>query len=289
MDLTAASNKTVQGTTQERKRVWGSAGHWVVVVAIVVAVIAPLLPLAIWSFSFRWYFPDLLPSELSMRAWKYVFSDASGVPRAMVNSILVAITVTLISIAIGIPAGRALGMHHFRGKRLVEFSILAPPIVPGLAVVMGIHVAFIKFGLADTMPGVILVHLIPTTPYMVMVMAGVFANYNPEFEEQARVLGAGPAATFRHVTLPAILPGVVVGGLFAFIISWSQYVLTLLIGGGNVLTLPVLLFSFAGSGDNAITAALSVTFIAPAILFLILTSRFLTGESAAVGGFGGGV
>jgi putative spermidine/putrescine transport system permease protein len=195
----------------------------------------------------------------------------------------------LISIAIGIPAGRALGMHNFRGKRLVEFSILAPPIVPGLAVVMGIHVAFIKFGLADTMPGVILVHLIPTTPYMVMVLAGVFANYNPEFEEQARVLGAGPAATFRHVTLPAILPGVVVGGLFAFIISWSQYVLSLLIGGGNVLTLPVLLFTFAGAGDNAITAALAVTFIAPAIAFLILTSRFLTGESTAVGGFGGGV
>jgi putative spermidine/putrescine transport system permease protein len=199
---------------------------------------------------------------------------------------VVAISVTLLSIAIGIPGGRAMGLHKFRAKRLAEFLILAPPIVPGLAVVMGIHVAFIKYGLSDTILGVVLVHLIPTTPYMVMVMAGVFANYNPEFEEQARVLGAGPVATFRHVTFPAILPGIVVGGLFAFIISWSQYVLTLLIGGGNVLTLPVLLFSFASSGDNAITAALAVTFVAPAILFLILSSRYLTGESAAVSGFG---
>ena len=53
----------------------------------------PAVPLVIWSFSFRWYFPDSLPSELSLRAWKYVFSDASGVPRAMVNSLLVATAV----------------------------------------------------------------------------------------------------------------------------------------------------------------------------------------------------
>ena len=71
-----------------------------------------------------------------------------------------------------------------------------PPIVPALAVVMGIHVAFIKFGLADTMPGVILVHLIPTTPYMVMVLAGVFANYNPSSRNRLAYWGPGPRLRF---------------------------------------------------------------------------------------------
>ena len=75
-------------------------------------------------------------------------------------------------------------------------------------------------------------------------------------------------------------------GLFAFIISWSEYLLTLLIGGGQVITLPLLLFSFANSGDNALTAALSLIFIGPAIIFLVLTSRYLTGRHAAVGGMG---
>jgi putative spermidine/putrescine transport system permease protein len=192
----------------------------------------------------------------------------------------------LLSILIGIPAGRAMGLYRFRGKTLVEFLILAPTIVPVIAVAMGIHVAFIKYGLADTLLGVILVHLIPVTPYMVMIMSSVFANYDPEYEEQARTLGAGPIRTFVHVTFPAILPGVIVGGLFSFIISWSQYVLTLLIGGGRVITLPLLVFSFAGSGDNPITAALSMVFIAPAVIFLIVTSRYLTGENAAIGGFG---
>jgi putative spermidine/putrescine transport system permease protein len=77
-----------------------------------------------------------------------------------------------------------------------------------------------------------------------------------------------------------------VGGLFAFIISWSQYVLTLLMGGGEVITLPVLLFAFANSGDNPITAALSLVFIAPVFLLFLFTARYLTGRHAALGGLG---
>jgi len=266
--------------------VWSRSGRWVVVAGIVVGVLLPFIPLAVWSFSHRWYFPALVPTEWSLRAWRYVFSHGSQVPRALGYSTVIALAVTVLSILIGIPAGRAMGLHRFRGKTLVEFLILAPTIVPALAVAMGIHVAFIKYGLADTLLGVILVHIIPVTPYMVMIMSSVFANYDPEYEEQARTLGAGPLQTFIYVTFPAILPGIVVGGLFSFIISWSQYVLTLLIGGGRVITLPLLLFSFAGSGDNPITAALSVVFVAPAVIFLIVTSRYLTGENAAIGGFG---
>jgi putative spermidine/putrescine transport system permease protein len=158
--------------------------------------------------------------------------------------------------------------------------------MPGIAVIMGIHVLFIKYGLADTLPGVILVHLIPTTPYAVMVLSSVFANYEVDFEDQARVLGASPVRTFLRVTVPMILPGVAVAALFAFLISWNQYVLTLIIGGGRVITLPLLLFSFAQSGDNAIAAALALVFLGPAIAILILTTRYLGGESSAVRGMG---
>ena len=70
--------------------------------------------------------------------------------------------------------------------------ILAPIIVPGLAVVLGIHVLFIRAGLSNSIPGVILVHLVPTLPYMTLVMSGVFANYDTDFELQARSLGGEP-------------------------------------------------------------------------------------------------
>lgn len=228
----------------------------------------------------------MVPTELSMRAWSYVGSPLSQIGSAFMNSLIAACLVTIIAIFIGVPAGRALGMHDFKGKTLVEFTILAPTIIPGLAVIMGIHVFFIQINLVDSMVGVVIVHLLPTIPYMVMIMAGVFANYDPEYEEQSYSLGAGRVSTFIHVTLPNILPGIVTGGLFVFLISWSQYILTVMIGGGRVVTLPLLLFSFAAAGDNAVTAALCIVFVAPAIVILVATSRYLSGESGAMGGFG---
>jgi len=120
---------------------------------------------------------------------------------------------------------------------------------------------------------------------MVLVMSGIFANFDAEFEDQARSLGASPIKTFWYITLPAILPGIIVGGLFAFLVSWSQYILTLLIGGGRVLTLPLLLFNFAVSGRNDITGAIGMIYILPGIIILLLTAKHLSGRSA-VGGFG---
>lgn len=262
------------------------AAHALLVSAILLGVLSPLLPLALWSFAHRWIFPDILPSEWSGRAWSYVLSDSSQVGRALANSLEVALTVTLLSVLIGLPAGRALALHDFRGKSVVLFLFLAPSIMPVISVAMGIHVAFLRYGLADTRTGVILAHLIPVLPYMALIFTSVFTNYNIDYEGQARTLGARPLQIMRHVMLPAIRPGLIVAGLFAFIISWSQYLLTLLIGGGRVITLPVLLFAFANSGDNAITAALSLVFIAPALLLFLFSARHLSGRNAAVGGLG---
>lgn len=253
---------------------------------LIVWLVLPLVPLAIWSFARGWRFPDLLPREWSLKAWSYALSDTSGVLDSLGLTIGIALGVTLLSILVGVPAGRALGMHRFRGKQVVELIILAPTIVPGIAVALGIHSVFIGLGLTNTVAGVMLVHLVPTLPYMVLVMAGIFANYDPAFEAQARSLGAGPLQTFWHVTLPAILPGIIVGGMFAFLVSWSQYILTLLIGGGRVVTLPLLLFNFATSGRNDIAGAIGMIYILPGVLILLVAARHLSGRSGAVGGFG---
>lgn len=258
----------------------------VLAVGIVLWVIVPLLSLIIWAFGAQWFFPALVPEEFSLRAWRYVVSPSANVGEAFLNSLTISISVTLLSVLVGVPAGRALGLHRFRGKRAIELFILAPLIVPPITVAMGIHVIFIRLGLVDRAIGVILVHLIPTVPYMTVVMRGVFANFERGYEEQARSLGAPPLQVLFRVTLPMILPGIMTGGLFVFLVSWSQYILTLLIGGGRVVTLPVLLFAFASSGDNTVTAAISLIFVAPAILVLAVTARYLTGRSAALGGLG---
>lgn len=261
--------------------------RWAFIIILLTWLILPLIPLVIWSFAFRWPFPLLWPESWSMNAWILAFSESTGVLNAIWDSVVIATIVTLVSVIISIPAGRGLGMYNFKGKRFVEFFLLAPTIVPPLAVILGILVLFIRYGLADTFLGVILVQLSPIMPYVVLVMAGVFSNYNPEFEEQARSLGAGPIRTFWYVTLPAIFPGMMVAGLFAFLISWSQYITTLLIGGGVIKTLPLVLFTLAGTNDTSLTASVSIIFVLPAVLILLISSRYVTGEDAAIGGIGG--
>ncbi|MCY4466570.1 MAG: ABC transporter permease subunit [Chloroflexi bacterium] len=268
-----------------RKRL-ARALHYAAVVLLVFLLLTPLIAFLFNAFSFRWFYPQLFPTELSLRAWESIVAANSKVPEALLNSTILAVAVTFSSVVIGMPAARALGLYTFRGKRVIEFLIISPTIVPGIAVAMGLNINFIRWGLAGNLLGVGLVHLVPVMPYVVLTLAGVFANYDPDFEQQARSLGAGTLRTFWHVTLPAVFPGIVVASLFAYLISWSQYILTFLIGAGQVITMPVLLFSTASGSNNPLIAAMSLVFVAPSILILVLTARFLSGKSSAIGGFG---
>jgi putative spermidine/putrescine transport system permease protein len=259
----------------------------VTLAGICIVVVMPLLPLALQSVGRQWLYPDLLPRGLDLRAWDYLFSPETRVLRATFNSLAIAVAVTAICILVGVPAGYGLAASAPPARRTAEFLFFAPMIVPSLAVALGLHVAFIRIGLADRLAGVILAHLLPTIPYMVLVMTSTFLQTNRELEFQARTLGAGPLRAFLLIGVPAAAPGIVTGGLFVFLISWSQYALTLLVGGGRVATLPMMLFAFASAGDLAITAALAIVFLVPALLILAFTSRFLTGRSVALGGLAG--
>lgn len=249
----------------------GSAG--LLVVTALVAL--PFVPLFLWAFAGEWRFPDLLPTQWSVRGISYLLEPGGQVLGATLNSLLIGVSVALASVVIGMPAGMALGGYEWRFKGIVIFFILLPILVPPLASTMGLHLTFIRLGLADTALGVFLVHLVPTVPYTAIILTSIFAERTGELEEAARTLGAGPWQTFVYVTLPEVTPGVAVAGLFAFLISWSQYILTLLIGGGNVVTLPMLLFSAASGNDPVITSALAIVFALPAVLALVIALRYL--------------
>jgi putative spermidine/putrescine transport system permease protein len=238
-------------------------------------VALPFVPLFLWAFAGEWRFPDLLPTEWSVRGISYLLEPGGRVLGATLNSLLIGVSVALVSVVIGMPAGMALGGYQWRFKGGVIFFILLPILVPPLASTMGIHLTFIRLGLADTMLGVFLVHLVPTVPYTAIIMTSIFAERTGELEEAARTLGASPWRAFVNVTLPEVAPGVAVAGLFAFLISWGQYILTLLIGGGNVVTLPMLLFSAASGNDPVVTSALAIVFALPAVLALVIALRYL--------------
>lgn len=225
-----------------------------------------LLPLPLWSLAFGWRWPDLLPAAWTLRTWRYLLSPHAGVSAAAAGSVGIALLVTLLALAAGVPAGAALARYSFPGKRQIEWLIYLPILVPGAAAAMGLYPWFLRLHLAGSMVGVTLVHLIPSLPYMVRAAAAGYAALDPRLPEQARTLGATPAQTWWRVTLPALAPALAAGAGLVFLISLSQYLLTLLIGGGRVVTLPLLLIPFVSGGDRAVGAALSLTFILPGLL-----------------------
>jgi len=174
---------------------------------------------------------------------------------------------------ITIPAAKALALYKFKGKRLIELLIFAPVIVPTVTVAMGIHLQFIKLGLANTFLGVVLIHIIPCIPYGVRILKSVFEIIGEEMEEQAKVLGANGFQVFYHITFPMLLPGIISAGSMVFIVSFSQYFLTFLIGGGRIITFSMLMFPYIQSGDRMMGSVYSIVFILTTLIFLIILEK----------------
>lgn len=257
-------------------------------------VLGPFLPLIIQSFAFRWDWPDL-PSqwwwETRGRArlpqgWDYVFSPYSRLWEATVNTLFIGTAVTAIALIICLPAARVLARENFRGKSGFEFFLSLPLIVPDVAIGIGLLMIFIRLGLAGSYLGIIIAHLIPTIPYMVRMLTSVYQGLGREFEEQAYVLGASRLQTLRMVTLPMLMPGVVAGCLFTFLISSNIFLLTFFLGKGSIITLPTLLFAkISGGAVDASAAGLTLLVSLPGIILLVISERFIK-EEAFGKGFG---
>ncbi|TVR68434.1 MAG: ABC transporter permease [Spirochaetaceae bacterium] len=253
----------------------------------------PFLPLLVASFSFRWHWPALLPTQWLWDArettpfpvgWDYLFSPISGLGPAFLNTVVIGVVTALLAVVLSLPAARVLARYTFRGKGVVEFFLLVPVIVPQIAVGMGMLLLFMRIGIARTYVGIILAHLVPAIPYAVRILTSVFQNLDPRYEEQARTLGSGWLSTFRRIVLPMVLPGVTTAFLFSFLISANIFLLTFLISGGRLQTLPTMLFSHIESGAplDATTAGLVLIVSVPGLVFLMI-SDWLTGDHAALG------
>lgn len=239
-------------------------------------IIAPLIAFGFNAFATQWFYPQLMPQQWTLAAWQRAFTQGSQVLQALYDSLRIAVAVTVLSLLLSIPAARALGLYSFRGKRLIEFLIVLPAVTPPLAVSLGLTVNFMRLGLAGSWVGVVLAHLVPVLPYVILILSGAFKSYDIAHEQQARTLGARPLSVWYHVTLPMLLPSLVVAALFAFMISWSQYLLTLLIGSGRVITLPLLLFTSASGGNNATIAVQALLFTLPVFVLLLFSTRILS-------------
>jgi len=252
---------------------------WNLILAVfVIVIILPLFTIALWVFTERWAWPSLIPQIFSLRSVEAVFRDRAELAQLFLSSIWISLVVAFFSVVIGTMAARALTCYDFFWKKLFSFVSLLPFLVPTTVFAMGIQVTFIKLGLSGTITGVIIVHLICSLPYAVTLLQDGTRAMGTRLEEQARVLGAGPWKAFMKVTLPNLLPVILSAFSMAYIVSFSQYFLTLMIGGGSVKTFSIVMVPYLSGGQRNFASVYSLIFLAVTItifgIFEWLVSRW---------------
>lgn len=261
-------------------RISGVVG-WVVVTVL---TLVPLLTLTAQSFATRWFFPDLVPRDWTTEVADRILGDAET-RSALADSLTVGAIVTAVSLALAVPAARALVIGRVPHARLSALAFLIPTALPPVAVAMGLEVAFLRTGLDGGLIAVVLAHLVATLPYAVLLSAAALTRYDPTYERQAAVLGAGRLRILLGVFIPLARPGLLVAGALTFVVSWSQYLLTLLPGGGRVITLPVLLLASSGGGNPTATAVLALISTLPPAVAVLLVIRHLDVLNPAAGSY----
>lgn len=254
---------------------------WVVRLFVVIYLICIILPLVVvvaWAFSSAWPWPNLLPQSFSDRGVIELFVSSKNLGEIILLSVGISLGVALLSTVFAAMAARALVLHRFFGKELFRFSTVLPFLIPATVFAMGIQVVFIYVGLANTILGVIIAHTIIALPYAIMIMSEVTLAAGKNLEQQARVSGASPLKALLHVQIPLLLPGLLSAASLSYILSFSQYFLTLLIGGGAVRTFSLVMFPYLASGDRTIASAYGVVFMVVTLgvffLFRVILRRF---------------
>jgi putative spermidine/putrescine transport system permease protein len=148
--------------------------------------------------------------------------------------------------------------------------ILSPLIMPVIIVAIGVYYAFARYGLVGTAAGLILAQTCLAVPFVVTSVGASLSGFDRRLEMAALSLGATPFATFRQVTLPLILPGVLVGALFAFITSFDELVVALFLSGANAVTLPRRMWEDLRYALDPTIAAVSTLTIVVTVLPLLL-------------------
>lgn len=175
------------------------------------------------GFTLRWY------GEL------FAIPDLS---EALYNSVLIALASTAVTVVLGTLLGLALGRHRFRGQGATNFLVFAAISTPELVMGASLLSLFVSANLPRDSVTITIAHVLFSLSFVTVTVRARVVTLDPSLEEAARDLGAGPWATFRQVTLPSIMPGVLAGAMLAFALSIDDYVVTSFVNG-STLTFPL--------------------------------------------------
>lgn len=281
---------------RRRKKIWGRIGFWFLIVIIAIFLLFPFY----WAInsSFKTeaqlrmtpatFIPrDPVSGDISITFQNYeaAFQNETFM-RAIVNSAIVATSVTILALVIGAFAGFALGKLRFRGKTPSLYLILSMTMFPQVAVLTGLYAVILNFNI-PAIPSMILSYMLFTLPFTVWVLTSFFRQLPADLLQSAQVDGATPFQSFRMILLPLTAPALVTTGLLAFIAAVNEYLfaLTFTTIQPDARTIPVAIALFTGQVSRQepfgeiMAAAVLVTI--PLIgLVLIFQKRIIGGLTA---------
>jgi len=224
------------------------------------------------AFSLRWYM-DILTNGIKdpnaiIGWWSDVWQNAQWV-RSMRNSFFIGTLATLLSTSVGTLAAIGLSRDEMPYRRAIMAILISPMIVPLVITASGLFFFFSQVGLAKTYPGLILAHAVLGTPFVIITVTATLVGFDNSLTRASANMGAGPLRTFFKVQMPLILPGVISGGLFAFITSFDEVVVVLQLADVKQRTIPRQMFS-------GIREQISPTILAVATVLVIISIVLLT-------------
>ncbi|APG14922.1 polyamine ABC transporter permease [Bradyrhizobium japonicum] len=235
--------------------------------AVLLFLIAPILVIVPLSFNSVPFFSYPMPG-LSLR-WYDEFFLTNRWQGALHNSILVAVSVTLLSTALGTLAALGLSRPHFPWRAAVMSILISPIVVPVVITAVGIYFFYADVGLLNSFIGLVLAHATLATPYVIITVTATLTGFDHSLTRAAAGLGAAPITAFFKVTMPLILPGMISGSLFAFLTSFDEVVVALFVAGPEQRTLPKVMFS-------GIREEISPTITAAATVLVLFSIVVLT-------------
>jgi len=261
--------------TSLSSRLW-SLGVWVVMGLFVVNLLALIAAVVTSSFATRWL-GTWLPAGWTLDWYGSAWREFQLADVLTVTFEIVALVVVLSGL-IGVPAAYALARREFPGKRLVMLLFLLPLLVPPITYGIPLATVLYKTGLAGTMSGVVLANLVPTTPFVILVMIPYVEQIDPRIEAAARVFGANTPRLFAHVLLPLLLPGVLAALLLVLVRTLAMFELTFLTDAPTTQTLVVALYyAVFAAGVRAVQSidAMAVIYMATSMVWLLIALRFV--------------
>lgn len=295
--LAAAEAREVDfAKKRRRKSIWTKIGFWALLVLIAVFLLFPFYwavnsslktepQLRMTPATFIPRDPGTGEISITLQNYRAAFDNETFI-RAIRNSTIVAVTVTIIALVIGSFAGFALGKLRFRGKAPSLYLILSMTMFPQVAVLTGLYAVIVNFKI-PAIPSMILSYMLFTLPFTVWVLTSFFQQLPTDLLQSAQVDGATPFQSFRMILLPLTAPALVTTGLLAFIAAVNEYLfaLTFTTIEPDARTIPVAIALFSGQVARQdpfgeIMAAAVLVTIPLIVLVLIFQKRIIGGLTA---------